>query len=53
MELDNICIEIAPNNTGAARTANMRLTHTDAGAYDSEVGDSVYSNTITITQNYE
>jgi len=53
VELDNICIEIAPNNTGAVRTANMRLTHTDAGSYDSEVGDSVYSNTITITQNYE
>lgn len=52
VELDNICIEIAPNNTGAVRTANMRLTHTDAGAFDSEEGDTVYSNTITVTQNF-
>ncbi len=52
VELHNICIEIAPNNTGAARTANMRLTHIDAGAFDSEEGDTVYSNTITVTQNF-
>ena len=50
VELDNIVIEIAPNTTGAPRTANMRLTHTDAGSYDSTEGDSVYSNTISVVQ---
>lgn len=50
VELDNIVVEIAPNTTGAPRTANMRLTHTDAGSYDSTEGDSVYSNTISVVQ---
>ena len=50
VELDNIVIEIAPNNTGAERTANVRLTHMDAGSYDSTEGDPVYSNTINVVQ---
>lgn len=40
---DTVSIEIAPNDSGEARTANVRLTHTDAGSYDSTEGDSVYS----------
>lgn len=47
---DVVQIQVAPNTTGAARTANMRLTHTDAGSYDSTEGDSVYSNTVTVVQ---
>ena len=50
VEEDNICIEILPNDTGVARTANVRLTHTDAGAYNSTEGDTLYSNTITVVQ---
>ena len=50
VELDNVVLEIAPNNTGAERTANVRLTHMDAGSYDSTEGDSVYSNTINVVQ---
>lgn len=50
VELDKVSLEIAPNTTGAPRTANLRLTHTDAGSYNSTVGDSVYSNTIPVSQ---
>jgi hypothetical protein len=50
VELDNICIEIAPNTTGADRVAHMRLSHTDAGSYDSTEGDTVSSNTINVSQ---
>ena len=50
VEKDIVAIQIAPNTTGAVRTANMRLTHTDAGDYDSTEGDSVYSNTVTVVQ---
>ena len=50
VEEDNICIGILPNDTGVARTANVRLTHTDAGAYNSTEGDTLYSNTITVVQ---
>ena len=48
--LSNVCIEIAPNTTGVDRIANMRLSHTDAGSYNSTEGDTVSSNTITISQ---
>lgn len=50
VEKDNIVLEIAPNTTGAQRTANVRLTHTDAGSYDSTEGDTIYSNTINVVQ---
>jgi len=47
---DIVQIEIAPNTTGAERTANMRLSHTDAGDYNSTEGDTIYSNTVTVVQ---
>ncbi len=50
VERDRISIVIAPNGTGVSRTANMRISHTDAGSYDSTEGDTIYSNTITVTQ---
>ena len=50
VEKDNICIEIAPNTSGAVRRANMQLCHTDAGGYDSTEGDTVSSNVITVVQ---
>lgn len=50
VERDKITVVIAPNETGADRTANMRLSHTDAGSYDSTEGDTIHSNTITVTQ---
>ena len=50
VEKDNVVLEIAPNTTGATRTANVKVTHTDAGSYDSTEGDSVYSNTLTVVQ---
>ena len=50
VEKDNVCIEILPNDTGVARMANVRLTHTDAGSYNSTEGDTLYSNTITLVQ---
>lgn len=50
VELDKVTVEIAPNSSGADRMANMRLTHTDAGSYNSTEGDDVYSNTVTVVQ---
>ena len=50
VERDKVTIEIAPNDSDEARTANVRLTHTDAGSYDSTEGDSVYSNIVSVTQ---
>ena len=50
VERDKINIVIAPNETGVARTANMKLSHTDAGDYDSTEGDTIHSNTITVSQ---
>jgi hypothetical protein len=50
VEKDKISIEIAPNNTGADRTANIKLSHTDAGSYDSTEGDTVNSNAVTVVQ---
>ena len=47
---DSITIDVAPNTTGAARTASFKLSHTDAGSYDSTEGDTVHSNTITVNQ---
>ncbi|MBR3074433.1 MAG: BACON domain-containing protein [Bacteroidales bacterium] len=51
VEKDKVSIVVAPNTSGAPRTANMRLTHIDAGSYDSTEGDIIYSNTVTIAQN--
>lgn len=50
VELDKVTLEIAPNTTGAVRTANVKITHTDAGSYDSTEGDTIYSNTLTVAQ---
>ncbi|MBO4670951.1 MAG: BACON domain-containing protein [Bacteroidales bacterium] len=50
VEKDKVSIEIAPNNTGTERTANLKLSHTDAGVYDSTEGDTIYSNTVKIVQ---
>lgn len=50
VEKNKICLEVTPNSTGAARSANVRLTHTDAGAIDSTEGDTIYSNTISVVQ---
>jgi len=47
---DQVTLVVAPNNTGAPRTANVRLSHTDAGSYDSTEGDTIYSNTISVIQ---
>lgn len=47
---DVVEIVIAANTTGAERTANMRLSHTDAGDYNSTEGDTIYSNTVTVVQ---
>jgi hypothetical protein len=51
VEKDKLDIEIAPNTTGAVRTANMNISHTDAGNYNSTEGDTIYSNVITVVQN--
>jgi len=50
VELEQITLEILPNTTGAVRSANVRVTHTDAGGMEATEGDSVYSNTLTIVQ---
>lgn len=50
VEADKVEVEILPNATGALRMANLRLTHTDAGSLTSTVGDTIYSNTITVVQ---
>lgn len=44
--------KVDPNTTGLDRKANLKLTHTDAGAYNSVQGDVLYSDTISITQKY-
>lgn len=48
--VDNVKIEVLPNTTGAVRKTYMQISHTDAGDYDSKVGDTVSSNVITIVQ---
>jgi hypothetical protein len=50
VEADKVEVEILPNTTGALRMANLRLSHTDAGSLTSTVGDTIYSNTITVVQ---
>ncbi|MBR0298142.1 MAG: BACON domain-containing protein [Bacteroidales bacterium] len=50
VEKDKVTVEIAPNTTGVTRMANMRLSHTDAGSMNSEEGDTIYSNTVTVVQ---
>ncbi len=50
VEKDKISLEIAPNTSGAIRTANVKLSHTDAGGYDSILGDTIFSNTLTVVQ---
>lgn len=50
VDIDKVTIEIAPNTSGADRTAYLRLSHTDAGSYNSTDGDTVYSNTIKVDQ---
>ena len=50
VESTGISIKIAPNTTGALRTANLKLSHTDAGGMDSVEGDTVYSNTVSVVQ---
>ena len=47
---EKVDIEVAPNTTGAIRTANLRISHTDAGSYNSTEGDTINSNAITIVQ---
>lgn len=50
VEVDKVTIVIAPNTTGAIRMANMRLSHTDAGSMNSDEGDTIYSNPISVVQ---
>lgn len=50
LTLDKVVLEVSPNNTGAPRTANVRIAHTDAGSYDSKEGDTVASSVISVTQ---
>ena len=50
VESDKVTLEIAPNTTGQLRTANVKLSHTDAGSLDSVEGDTIYSYTVTIVQ---
>lgn len=50
VEKDNVALEIAPNTTGETRMVNVKISHTDAGSYDSTEGDTVYSNTLTVVQ---
>ena len=50
VEKDKVTVEVAPNNTGEPRLANMRLAHTDVGSFDSTEGDTIYSNTVTVVQ---
>ena len=50
VEATKVTIEIAPNNTGEERRANVKLSHTDAGSLKSTEGDTIYSNTLTVVQ---
>lgn len=53
--LDSVTAEkavltIAPNTTDGPRTANVRMSHTDAGALKAEEGDTVHSNVLSVVQ---
>ena len=50
VEETKVTIEITPNATGAERRANIKLSHTDAGALKATEGDTIHSNTITVVQ---
>ena len=47
---DKVTVVIAPNTTGNDRKANLRISHTDAGAYDSTEGDMISSDPVTVVQ---
>ena len=48
---DKVIVVIAPNTTGKDRTANLRVSHTDAGAYyDSTEGDTISSDPVKVVQ---
>ena len=50
VEKDKVTITVAPNTTGENRIANIRISHTDAGSLDSEEGNTIDSNSITVAQ---
>ena len=50
VEKEKVTVEVAPNDAGMTRTANLRLSHTDAGSYNSTEGDTVHSNTVLFLQ---
>lgn len=58
VELDKVTLEIGQNGTGASRSADICISHTDGGVvqksddkvYDSVNGDTISSNTITVVQ---
>lgn len=49
---DVLKLSIDANQSGMERVANVRVTHTDAGSYDSPdgQGNSLYSSVLTVTQ---
>ena len=47
---DKVIISIDKNESGAPRQAKVRVSHTDEGAWNSTIGDTLYSNEINITQ---
>lgn len=51
VERENVTLTIQPNTTGMARKAYVQISHTDAGGYDSEEGDTINSNILTVIQN--
>jgi len=52
IDAEKVVIKIAPNDSGASRLANLKVSHTDAGSVESAEGegDTVDSNPITIVQ---
>lgn len=47
---DKIIVTVDKNESGAPRQAKVRVSHTDEGAWNSTLGDTLYSNEIDVTQ---
>lgn len=47
---DKVIVSLDRNETGVPRQAKVRVSHTDEGAWNSTIGDTLYSNEINITQ---
>lgn len=52
IDKNQVTIDVLPNETGEERKAFLQISHTDEGDFNSTEGDTIYSNTLTLTQTF-